>query len=317
MRENEKLRIVFASKRYSLFAKHIEADGYVVKCLHRYDGLVANVFNEMIHKITSKSIKKCYNQELKGYDGTYIVFDMRMHLEDLIWLKEENPAARIVFCYWNPITTSKLDIEKVKRTGCEIWSYGEKECEKYQIKQTLSFYCNSMYKQALTLDADRRYDIIFAGKDKGRLAKIYEMIKRNHWEELNWKLYITPDHFWQRYKKREYQKGISYERLQIMQSEAKAILELVPTESVDITMRAIDAMVLKRKLITDNKMIIKKEYYNPGNIFILGVDDPQRITEFLESEYEPVSDKIIEKYQLSAWVEQILEDNPINVKGTR
>jgi hypothetical protein len=179
------------------------------------------------------------------------------------------------------------------------------------MKENLYFFCPGMYQKALEQKNKEEYDIVFAGKDKGRLDKISKLIHTNRWENLRWKLYFTPDHFWQMFRRKEYQKTLDYEDIQVMQSKAKAIMELMPARDADITMRTIDALILRKKLITDAAEIQSREYYHPNNVFVIGVDDPECLEEFLKKEYVPVSQEILDKYKIDAWVERFEKDQPI------
>ena len=310
----EEVRLVFASTKYSFYAPYIKEDGYVVDAFLRMDNLVSNGIWDVLYRFFKKRPAGWYNPRLKNYEGTYIIFDARVQLEDLLWLKKKNPKARMVFCYVNPIESSKIELEKVREAGFEVWSYGDKQCEKYGVKQFTSFYCKSMYRDALKKENVCYYDLIFIGKDKGRREQLRSLIRENGWEQLNWRLYFTRDHIWEIYKK-GYEKKVTYREVQCMQREAKAILEITPSEDVDITMRTTDAMILGKKLVTNSKNASQKEYYHPDNIFIIGVDAPERLPEFLKAEYHPVSGEILDKYRFPQWIRRILEDQPVNRKA--
>jgi hypothetical protein len=57
--------------------------------------------------------------------------------------------------------------------------------------------------------------------------------------------------------------------------------------------------------------IQSREYYHPNNIFVIGVDNPNRLEEFLEKEYVPVSQEILDKYRIDAWVERFEKNQPV------
>ena len=233
-------------------------------------------------------------------------------LIDLKWLKINNPKARCVFVIWNPIEYVKIDLKKLKKIGFDIWSYDKEQCDKYKVKQNLSFFCKSMYPLDEMEQIEIKNDICYVGKDKGRFDKIKKLIKNNGWEKQKWNLYITADHFWQRFKNKNYKKNISYLDVQKIQAASKSILEIVPSQSVNITMRAIDAMVLNRKLVTDSKNAVNMDYYNKNNVFVIGVDEPDSMEDFLNLPYVPVDKSIVEKYELKNWTDRIINDKPVN-----
>lgn len=309
MREN--IRFVMPSKKYDIFAKHIAASGYPVYCFQKYDHGFMNGIHMLGRKFVNDAIPRIYDDRLINYGGIYIIFDALVEMTDLIWLKKNNPNARCVLLIWNPVSKTSVDIDAAKQMGYEVWSYG-KQCAQYHMKENLYFYCESMYEKALQTDARPQYDIIFAGKDKGRMDKIKELINQNGWQKLKWNLYFTPDHFWQIFKKKEYRRTLDYEDVQMMQANAKAIMELMPAPDADITMRTLDSLILKRKLITDAKEIKERDYYNPNNVFVIGDDPADALEEFLNKPYVPISEDIVKRYTLDEWVKRIVNDTPVN-----
>ncbi len=306
-----KIRFIMQSKKNDIFAMHIMQDGYCVKTFQRFDNLLCNAWNVLCRRFISHSIPRIYDPNLKDYKGIYIVFDGLVEMVDLAWLKKNNPVARLILVVWNPVSRIKLDLDAARQMGYEVWSYG-KQCAQYHMKENLYFYCESMYEKALQTDARTQYDIIFAGKDKGRMDKIKELINQNGWQKLKWNLYFTPDHFWQIFKKKEYRRTLDYEDVQAMQANARAIMELMPAPDADITMRTLDSLILKRKLITDAKEIKERDYYNPNNVFVIGDDPADALEEFLNKQYVPISEDIVKRYTLDEWVKRIVNDTPVN-----
>ncbi len=310
----EKCCFVFSSckQKLTLYAPYLIKEGYKVLSLYKYDNYISIGLGQLIKKKFGKKIKRKYNDKLTNIHETLIVFDSMVDIESLKWIKNNNPKARCVFAFWNPIESTGLDVEEIKRIGYDVWSYGTEQCEKYKVKQNYSFFCKSMYPQDDVNDLEKIYDICYVGKDKGRLDKIKRIIKDNNWEAYKWFLYITADHFWQRFNKKEYNKTLKYISVQRIQASAKAILEIVPSQSVDITLRAIDAMVLKRKLVTDSKNAVNMDYYNKNNVFVIGSDDSGSLEDFLDLPYVPVDKEIVEQYEIENWIDRIINDKPVN-----
>lgn len=85
------------------------------------------------------------------------------------------------------------------------------------------------------------------------------------------------------------------------------IVDLPHPEQTGLTMRAIESIGAKKKLITSSKNISQYEFYNPNNILII---DPSEIVidpSFITSPYNEIDDSIIKKYSLRSWVSDIFE----------
>lgn len=304
------------SIKYMLFAKYIIDEGYhFEKAFRGGNSMLLNAIRVQVSKYCKRgTLSFWYNKKLCNLKGTIIMFDAMLTIEFVEWVIENNPYAKVAFVLWNPITSVKIDIDALRNLKCEIWSYGDEQCRQYKVRQNLSFFTDAMYQSALKKkDNVVMDDVVFVGKDKGRLPKIQKMIFDNGWEQYKWNLYICPDHFWQLYRNKRYRRAISYEKTQEIQIKAKALLELVPSRSMLTTMRAIDSLVLGRKLITDNINVTKEPYYHPNNIFVLGKDSPQQFEEFMNKPHVKISNDILEQYQLDMWVERIVQDKPVNM----
>lgn len=310
--------LVFWSIKSALFAKYILQEGYRVENAYYGDcNIMFRLFRTVMFNISKKSASFWYNRRLIDFEGVIIVFDSMITLHYLKWLLKKNPKARVIFCYWNPISRARLPIEEVKKTRCEIWSYGE-QCQTYGIKQNESFYLDEMYKKALSMkEKTAKYDVIFVGKDKGRLDALKKMVSEHHWDSLNWFWYICPDHFWQIFKKKEYKKQISYSEAQVLQVKSKALLELMPSALQATTMRTFDALILQKKLITNNLRACELPFYHPDNVFILGKDKDEDLPLFLEKPYARISGPLLNEYSFDKWIDRILKDTPINQKSQR
>ena len=72
--------------------------------------------------------------------------------------------------------------------------------------------------------------------------------------------------------------------------------------------RALEAMLCHRKLITNNKSIVKEDFYNPQNIFIIGVDDNQNVKDFIDSDFVVGDESILKKYDFNNWLNSFIEN---------
>ena len=89
---------------------------------------------------------------------------------------------------------------------------------------------------------------------------------------------------------------ISYQEVLEYDARSKAILNVVMDNQEGITLRDIEAITINVKLITTNKHIVSKDFFNHNNIFVLGEREIEELVEFLESKPEPISQELIEKH---------------------
>lgn len=105
----------------------------------------------------------------------------------------------------------------------------------------------------------------------------------------------------------QYNKMSSQEISKIF-NNSKAILDMQYPTNCGLTMRTIETLGMKRKLITTNKDILTYDFYNENNILIIDRDNLQDLVipaSFLKSDYMDVSDKILERYSLNGWIREV------------
>lgn len=62
-----------------------------------------------------------------------------------------------------------------------------------------------------------------------------------------------------------------------------------------------EALALNRKIITNRACIKNEPFYSPERVFVIGVDDLDRLQKFLEAELEPLPKEILKFYDASLW----------------
>ena len=72
-----------------------------------------------------------------------------------------------------------------------------------------------------------------------------------------------------------------------------------------LSFRIFEAMALEKKIITDNEKIKNYDFYNSNNILVLNKDFSNITKDFFETPYQPLPEKIYEKYTLEKWVERV------------
>ncbi|MBR6771132.1 MAG: hypothetical protein IKM28_07850 [Lachnospiraceae bacterium] len=315
MEKQNAILLVWSIKDH-LFGRYMREDGLDVRTIYKgSESRILNVIRMLCFKWGLPQ-KPWFNQKIKGLEGTVILFDAMVGEEYLEWVVQNNPKARIIFFYANPIMLAKLKIAQVEAAGCEVWSYGDEQCAAYQLKQNAHFCCESMYKEAKRYtkqyQGKKEYDIVFSGKDKGRLEYLYSLMKKKYWKKFRWGLYISPDHFWQIFQKKIYRMVLPYHKLLCWQAKGKAVLEMVPSSLNIPTMRTVDAMSLRQKLITNNQRVMENDYYYPENIFIMGVDREEELENFINSPFRPIPRQVWKELSLDRWIERFVKDQPVN-----
>ena len=90
--------------------------------------------------------------------------------------------------------------------------------------------------------------------------------------------------------------------------KSKCILDINYTGQKGLSLRAFEAMASKRKYITTNEEIKKYDFYNSNNILVVDAQNPIISQDFIDSPYEPVDNKLLYKYSVRGFIDDIFEN---------
>ena len=273
--------------------------------IFKSERMINRIFRKIILK-TNSSLRKILFTHWKKRASecdTIILFDTGNAVTILKYLKEYYSGKRIIFWYWNRVSRS-IPVDEIKKTGVEIWSYDPGDCEKYDLKYNVQFVFPQNY--GINVSTSKEYDAFFIGLDKNRGAILKAMAK--HLKEAGCSFYYylvksktkADSNVKQEYP---YQPPVTYQKLIDMSIKSKALIDIIDEEQLGLTLRPIEGIYLKKKLITTMKHITDYDLYTPDNIFIWGVDDISKLKAFLESPYNNKgSVELKQKYSFDAWL---------------
>ena len=103
-------------------------------------------------------------------------------------------------------------------------------------------------------------------------------------------------------------KKISLEKLNEIYDESFCIVDYKFPEQKGLTMRSIESVGHKCKLLTNNESIKKEPFYNANNVFVYRLEDFSIPQEFLSTPYQGVPAPIYHKYTIAGWVDDVFSD---------
>lgn len=231
-----------------------------------------------------------WKKKLDNYD-TIIFFDNGFSSLVSKYIKRKNKKIRLILWFWNPVKEESEKFLKDKNID-EIWTYDKKDAKNYNLKYNTQFY----YTEKDDNKYETKQDIIFLGTNKGRKKYIEEL--KEECKDYNIKLQAfiieSPKDY------------VPYEQYIKYVKESRAILELIVGDIKGLTLRTMEALFLKKKLITNNKDLKNYEFYNSNNIYILENEekDIKKLKEFMDKPYIEIDKDIIEYYDFNHWIKR-------------
>lgn len=213
------------------------------------------------------------------------------------YLNSLNPKAKIVAWYWNVVKEDSLpqDINGI----CEIWSFDPEDCKKYNMRFNHQYYFKSLVKEPHKTE----WDVFFCGSDSGRGEKLTSLY--NEFVKLG--LNVNFKIVYPRYEgvpNSIKSQPLDYKTIADCNSKSKAILEIHRPGQSGATIRLMEALFNKKKIITNNPYVKNEPFYNENNIFLLGERSLASIKEFLDSDYDCSVDEFINLYNFDSWLKR-------------
>lgn len=250
-----------------------------------------------------RMIKNGWVNDIRAYKSI-IIFDCHSLIPWIFLFKRRN--TRIILWKWNIATPKIVRQIEIVRNLCEVWTFDMNDADQYNWCLNNQFYFYPQ-KQAISyfLKREEKKSVFFIGKDKGRyknLQKIYNILKQ-------YGMYC--DFCLVKDKDGQYDindsdwisgAGMSYGQVLEHISKCDAVLDLVQDSQRGFTLRVLEALFYHKKLITNNKEILKSDVYSANNIFVIDYDSWDNLLDFMQNPYFILPKEVLDGYTFDSWL---------------
>jgi hypothetical protein len=101
-----------------------------------------------------------------------------------------------------------------------------------------------------------------------------------------------------------YKERISYDEILTYISKSKTILDYVSEKQTGMTIRPLEALFFRKKLLTNDRSIVNRDFYKKENIFVIGIDDLKNLPYFLSYPYIELEKETRDYYDFNQWLER-------------
>lgn len=278
-----------------------------------------NLMNFLIQKYFDKIMS-----ETKGnrYDLVFIV-NCKVFTADMIQqLKNSQKSARFVLYMWDSLTLYPNSKELIPFFDM-AYSFDSDDCNKIKALTFLPLFYSKAYEKIGRENnpVNREYDIIsVCTAHPNRYKTMRELfpsleakgIRIFSYMFLNQMQYWYNKVFVEEFKgarssEFKFKPLSEKENLSILR-KSNTVFDMQHNKQSGLTMRTIETLGAKRKLITSNKNIKKYDFYNENNIFVVDEHNWLGIENFIQHEYEPIDADIYKKYSLHGWLGTITSE---------
>ena len=267
-------------------------------------------------KAHDRSVKYLLSDDTK-FDVIFVIVGRHLLPDIMDELHRKNPNATFILYLWDDIKRVKY-FKKNRHHYDKIFTFDSADADKYGFEFLPLFYTDS-HRYA---GEDKRYDLSLIGTyHSDRLGVWEKILSKVHLKDIRLYLYLVPMQIKQVLEayipflgKGDKWKTPKYIRLKLQSFEvmAKKLKESKVTLDVQfgsqngLTLRTIESLAARTKLITTNQNVEHYDFYDYGNIYVIDRENPEVPQDFLQQPYNEIPDEVVEKYSLSSWVRTIL-----------
>ena len=231
-----------------------------------------------------------------------IVFDSIFNLPLAYYLKRSK-IDTYIYSWNSAISSSQKRLLKKAKKYFPTYSFDKKDCKAYSLKYAPMVYS----KDAVVRGKDKEiYDVVFVGKDKGRVDLLFEIYSRFTSIGLRCKFLVLGDEQ-EKYVGAGFEfidKYLSYSENSSLIRKSKAVLDIQQRGQEGLTLRVVETMFFNKKIITNKQDIDSYDFFDNNNVLILKEDTSAgEILDFINSDYSSIPSHIIDKYDISNWID--------------
>ena len=243
----------------------------------------------------------------KTYDYIFVLVGVGLE-QDLFeeFLRTQPQATKILYL-WDDMRRVP-NFAETKELVDQIWSSDSKDCAEQGFRFLPLFYCDSYRYQ----NEEKDIDVSVTGSLHSDRQNIIEKVLAD-FPQKKYKWYarmIPPMRDAAKLLLRSRGKlpfYVSYKTIPLQENaeilkRSKVVLDMPFASQTGLSIRTLEALAARTKLITTNHHVKEYDFYSDANILLIDRDNPMIDPEFIQTPYQPLDEAIVERYSVSTWV---------------
>lgn len=284
-----------------------------------YVSIIYENFNEFAikYKLGFNNVKE-YNKYYVSQIGetTYdIVLAIRastLSCDVIDFIKEKSPDAKMYMYQWDSVENN-LNAIKIAQKFDVVMTFDSYDAKKYGWKYRPLFYTEWSPR-----NKKRQIDIAYICSLHSKRVQVFNALKDyNSYEEYlylysKWSHYIK-----EKYLKRamEYQgisdrevhfKPLSLSQVNDVMRKCNVIVDYTHPKQKGFTMRICEAIGHHCKLATNNREVLKADFYDPNNVYVYDSENFVLPEDFIKCDYRDFNESIYSRYSIDSWISEVL-----------
>ncbi|MBT2374814.1 DUF3880 domain-containing protein [Pseudomonas fluorescens] len=260
-----------------------------------------------------------YAEEMKSladrdFDYVFVVNGQTLSTETLAQWRSFYPRAKFILYMWDSFRNRRLIFNNIPYFD-HVFSFDRDDAEKYSLNFRPLFFSAGFES---VVPHEKRYDISFIGTAHSDRFSIVRQIDNglDVTAKRFWYLYLqAPWVFWlyrvinsgfRSARRSDFKfESISKADVQSVFNASDAILDIEHPQQTGLTMRTLETLGARKKLVTTNKNVKSYDFYFEGNICVVDRKQPRIPQDFFSIPYVDVPPQVYNRYRLAGWVDEI------------
>jgi hypothetical protein len=261
--------------------------------------------------------KKLLDYARTHYDLVFVINGQTLSPEILAQWRQLFPMAQFVLYVWDSIN-NRQTIQKNFEWFDYCFSFDKKDADFFGLYFQPLFFSRGFENPNMQLSSC--YDVSFIGTAHSArysvVSAVAQLLSKNiqfykylylqaKWVYLYYK--VTNPSFKSSRMNEFAFSPLNKEKVQQVFLQSKSILDIEHPLQTGLTIRSLEALGAKKKLITTNQNVVEYDFYNPVNILVLDRKTPKIREDFFYEPYQHLDSLLYKKYSISGWLDQILQ----------
>lgn len=230
-----------------------------------------------------------------------------------------HPEAKLIIYHWDSIANNGNAL-RILPVFDRAFSFDKPDCEKLGIRFLPLFYLND-YEKLANKNNKYEYDLLFVGTvhcDRyALLQQVLKQVERSGKRCFFYMFFQSRILYYKMKLQNKNLRGTSIRDFRFtpldknslleLYRKSQAIIDIQHPKQTGLTMRCIETMGSKRKLITTNPHIKEYDFCNKNNILVIDREKPVIPSEFLKLPYREIPSEIYRQYRIDHWLQTIFD----------
>ena len=169
---------------------------------------------------------------------------------------------KYVLVYVNPVSTGSAKVKEFLALADFVFAYDKNDCLKYGYEYFITAYSEEVLSKETDIP---EVDVFYFGGSNGRLKELWDCWNEMEQNNIIYDFYIVGGGIEGEMKyadKIHYVDAVPYQNIIEKDRKCNCILEVLSYKQNGVTLRTMEAVLLNKKLLTNNKNVVDLPFYD-------------------------------------------------------